>query len=297
MSSSNDDKIKIINIKDKQYPKILKKIAKPPEKLYVKGDLDIAKKPCFAVVGTRRCSDYGKQANMEIVSALTDAGLIIVSGMAKGIDTWAHQTCLEQKGKTIAVLGTGIDEKSIYPQENLKLAREIVATGGAVISEFLPGTAGYKGNFPLRNRIISGLCLGVLVIEAKYRSGALITARHACEQKRKVFALPGPIHSLNSQGPNDLIKQGAKLVDRPNDILKQLGLSGSNPDSPYNSRIAGENEEENLILNCLKQEALDIDKIIEKTKLPTPLVASTLAVLEIKNKVRNLGGNVYALSR
>ncbi len=295
MSSSNNGKIKTITIKDKEYPKILKKIPNAPAKLYVKGNLTLGKTPCFAVVGTRRCSDYGKQATLEIVSALTEAGLIIVSGMAKGIDSWAHQTCLEQKGKTIAVLGTGIDEKSIYPQENIKLAREIVANNGAVISEFPPGTPGYKGNFPSRNRIISGLCLGVLVIEAKYKSGALITARCAREQKRKVFALPGPIHSLNSNGPNDLIKNGAKLVDRPNDILQELNLQCLR--FYLKQETKGENEEENLILDALKQGGLNIDKIIEKTKLPASAVASALIALEIKNKVRDLGGSVYALSR
>jgi DNA processing protein len=289
------EKIRTITFKDKEYPKILKKIPDPPKTLYVKGVLSMAQKPCFAVVGTRRCSDYGKQAALEITSALAEAGLIIVSGMAKGIDTLAHQSCLEQKTKTIAVLGTGIDEKSIYPQENIKLAKKIVGAGGAVISEFPCGTPGYKGNFPLRNRIISGLCLGVLVIEAKYRSGALITAHHAFKQKRKVFALPGPIHSLNSQGPNDLIKQGAKLVDRPNDILKELNLTCLRPDLKQGEK--GENKEENLILNCLKEGALNINEIIENTKLPASIVAGALSVLEIKNKLRNLGGNVYAPKR
>jgi len=189
-------------------------------------------------------------------------------------------------------LGTGIDEKSIYPKENIKLTRKILETGGALISEYPPGTRGTNFTFPQRNRIISGLSLGVLVIEAKQKSGALITANYAFSQNRKVFAVPGPIYSLNSRGPHVLIKQGAKLVENANDILKQLNL----PLKGKVEEISGETKEEQLILDALKEEFLYIDKIIEKTKLSAAIIASTLAVLEIKGKVRNLGGNIYAIS-
>ena len=290
--------IKTITIKDKEYPGKLKKIPNPPQALYVRGDLSIAKKNCFAIVGARRCSSYGKQIAMEIAGDLAEAGIIIVSGMAKGIDTAAHQGCLERKGKTIAVLGTGIDEKSIYPQENLKLSREIIKTGGAVISEFSADTPGYKSNFPSRNRIISGLCSGILIVEAKHKSGALITARNALEQNKKLFAIPGPIHILNSQGTNSLIKQGkAKLVESAQDILKELNLQKLNFQYNKKQEIKGANKQENLILSALKQGAMDIDKIIEKTKLQPQEVAGTLSVLEIRNKVRNLGANTFALKR
>jgi len=284
------DEIKTINIKDKEYPKLLREIKDPPEVLYVRGEI-LPKENCFAVVGTRRYSSYGKQVALEIAGDLTEAGLTIVSGLAPGIDTFAHQATLERKGRTIAVLGTGIDEKSIYPKSNLKLARKIVETGGCLISEYPPGTRGTQFTFPQRNRIISGLSIGVLVVEAKEKSGALITANQAFAQKRKVFAIPGPIHSSNSRGCHLLIKKGAKLVENANDILGELNLPRREK-----REISGETPEENLVLEALKEGALDVDKIIEKTKLPAPNAASTLAILEIKGKIRNLGGNTFALS-
>jgi len=285
--------IKEISINDKNYPKLLKEVKDAPEVLYCRGELK-SDEQCFAVVGTRRCSSYGKQVALEIAGDLAGAGLIIVSGLAPGIDTFAHQATIERNKRTIAVLGTGLDEKSIYPQSNLKLAQRILETGSCLISEYPPGTPGSKFTFPNRNRIISGLSLGVLVVEAKEKSGALITARHAFEQNRKVFAIPGPIHSLNSKGCHYLIKNGAKLVENANDILKELHLFLPTPGVGKRG-VMGENEEENLILETLKEEALDIDRIIEKTKLSAAAVASTLAILEIKGKVRNLGGNIYAI--
>jgi DNA processing protein len=283
--------IKTISIKDKNYPKLLKEIEDPPEILYLSGEI-LAEENCFAVVGTRRCSPYGKQMALEIAGDLAEAGLTIVSGLAPGVDSFAHQTTLERGKRTIAVLGTGIDEKSIYPKENIKLSKKIVESGGCLISEYPPGTHGSEFTFPQRNRIISGISLGVLIIEAKQKSGALITANWAKKQGREVFAIPGPVHSLNSKGCHYLIKKGAKLVENVNDILKELNL----PIKEGTKEISGETPEENLILEILKKEALDADKIIEKTKLSAAKVASTLAILEIKNKVRNLGGNIYAVS-
>ena len=286
------EEIKTISIEDKEYPKLLKEIKNPPEILYLRGEI-LPEENCFAIVGTRRCSDYGKQVALEIAGDLAEAGLTIVSGLAPGIDTFCHQATIERNKRTIAVLGTGLDEKSIYPQSNLKLAEKILKTRGALISEYLPGTPGSKFTFPNRNRIISGLSLGVLVIEAKEKSGALITADWAKKQKRLVFAIPGPIHSSNSKGCHYLIKHGAKLVENANDILKELNLPSIMKSEP----IGGGNEEENLILKTLLEESLYIDKIIERTNLPAQKVISILAILEIKDKVRNLGGNVYALSR
>ncbi len=200
---------------------------------------------------------------------------------------------IERNGRTIAVLGTGLDEKSIYPKENIKLARKIIEKGGCLISEYPAGTRGTQFTFPQRNRIVAGLSLGVLVIEAKEKSGALITANWAKKYGRKVFAVPGPVHSSNSKGPHKLIKEGAKLVENANDILSELDLPEIKKQL---GKIKGETEEENLILSALKEESLYIDKIIEKTKLTAAAAASTLAILEIKGKVRNLGGNVYAIS-
>ncbi len=285
--------IKKISIEDKNYPKLLKKIANPPKILYYLGEIK-GKENCFAIVGTRRYSPYGKQVALEIAGDLAEAGLTIVSGLAPGIDTFAHTACVERKKRTIAVLGTGLDEKSIYPKSNLKLAKKILESGGALISEYPSGTSGAKYTFPQRNRIISGISLGILVVEAPEKSGALITAEYAFSQKRKVFAIPNSIYSKSSRGCHYLIKKGAKLVENAKDILKELGLPLRT--TPPGS-VEGETVEENLILKVLKEEALYIDEIIKRTKLSTAKVSSTLAILEIKGKVRNLGGNIYALSR
>ncbi|PJA02368.1 DNA-protecting protein DprA, partial [bacterium (Candidatus Gribaldobacteria) CG_4_10_14_0_2_um_filter_36_18] len=277
-------------------PLLLKKIANPPKILYIKGEL-LKKEKCFAIVGTRRSSNYGKEIAFSIAKDLSEAGLTIVSGMARGIDTFAHKGALDvlrAGGRTIAVLGTGIDEKSLYPKENLKLARKILENKGCLVSEYPPGSPGLKQNFPERNRIISGLSLGVLIVEAKFGSGALITANWAKIQGKKIFALPGSIHFPNSQGCHFLIKQGAKLAENANDILKEFNLpcltSGV-------KQVKGKTLEEQLILEVLKQENLHIDKIIEKTKLSPQVVSSILTLMEIENKVKNLGGNVYIITR
>jgi len=293
------EEIKTINIEDENYPKLLKEIKDAPKILYYRGYLPRAELRSFAIVGARRCSAYGKQTALEIAGNLTEAGLTIVSGLAPGIDTFAHMAVVEKGKKAIAVLGTGINEESIYPKENIKLARKIIENGGCLISEYPPGTPGSHFTFPRRNRIISGMSLGVLIVEAKEKSGALITADWARKQKRKVFAIPGSIYSLNSRGCHYLIKNGVKLVENAYDILKELSsLKEINlPQTPRQAVLTGgSSQEENLILNTLKAEALFIDKIIEKTKLPAPKVISLLANLEIKDKVRNLGGNIYAVS-
>jgi DNA processing protein len=283
--------IKRVNINEKSYPELLKKIPNAPPTLYFRGKL-LKNETCFAIVGTRRCSDYGKEIAFSIARDLAEAGLTIVSGMARGIDTMAHKGALEGKARTIAVLGTGLDEKSIYPKENLKLAKKILDNGGCLISEYPPRSPGAQFTFPERNRIISGLSLGVLVVEAKIKSGALITAEWARKQGRKVFAIPGSIHSLNSKGCHFLIKKGAKLVESANDILEELNLS-----KIKRKEIKGKTLEENLILEVLKNGSLDIEKIVEKTNLPPQKVSATLSLMEIEGKVKNLGGNVYALMR
>ena len=283
---------KTVSIKQEEYPKLLKEISKPPEELYFKGKL-LPNESCFAIVGTRLCSNYGKQIALEIAGDLTLAGLTIVSGLAEGIDTFSHLAAVEKGKRTIAVLGTGLDEKSIYPRSNLGLSEKILKKGGCLISEYPHGTRGTKFTFPKRNRIISGLSLGVLVVEAKQRSGALITAKWARKQGKKVFAIPGPVHSLNSKGCHYLIKKGAILTENARDILKQLKLpqKATRPNSLENST-----KEETLILEALKQGPLYIDKIIEKTGLPTRSVASIISALEIKGKIRNLEGNTFSLS-
>lgn len=286
------EKITKITIKDRAYPKMLKKIKDPPPVLYFKGKLK-AQEQCFAVVGTRLCSAYGKQATLEITGHLAQAGLTIVSGLAPGIDTFAHQAALGKNGRTIAVVGTGVDEKSLYPKENIRLARKIIEKGGAVISEYKPGTHGSKTTFPRRNRIISGLSMGVLIVEAKQKSGALITADYAKKQNRKIFAVPGSIYSLNSKGPNDLIKKGAILVEKADDILKELKIKKLEREKLKVDMLT---EEEKIILEILAEGPLNIEKIIEETKLPAQIVTSTLAIMELEGKIKNLGSNIYGKS-
>ena len=284
------EEIKKIDIEDKNYPKLLKKIKDPPKVLYFLGEIK-GREDCFAIVGTRRCSAYGKQVALEMAGDLAEAGLTIVSGLAPGIDTFAHRAVVEKKKRTIAVLGTGLDEKSIYPKSNLKLAKKILENGGCLISEYPPGTRGTKFTFPQRNRIVSGLSLGVLVVEAKEKSGALITAEYALEQKRPVFAIPGSIYSLNSRGCHRLIKKGAKLVEKAKDILEGLGIEKK----IEKEKIEGRSEEEKLILEILREGALEIEEIIAKTKLSPAKVASLISVLEIEGKIKNLGQNFYAI--
>lgn len=213
------EKIKSITINDPNYPPILKKIPQPPEKLFYQGRF-LPKENCFAIVGTRKCSNYGRKIASRIAQDLSKAGWTIVSGLAEGIDSFAHQSVVKQGKRTIAVLGTGLDRQSFYPQSNLRLAEDMIRTGGCLISEYQPGTRGSKHTFPRRNRIISGLSVGVLVVEAKQKSGALITASWAKKQGKGVFAIPGSIFAPNSKGCNYLIKNGAKAVENAQDILK-----------------------------------------------------------------------------
>ena len=288
------ENIKILTIKDAAYPKILKEISLPPFLLYVKGNL-FEKESCIAIVGTRRCTSYGKQVAEELAADLSDTGLTIVSGLAKGIDTAAHKTAVLRGKRTIAVLGSGINDRNIYPQENLKLAKEILNTGGAIISEFPFGDVGLPYHFPQRNRIISGLSLGTIVVESKMKSGAMITASWAADQGREVFAVPGQINFLTSEGPNYLIKQGAKLVSEANDVLEELNLQTLF--KPKKTQITASSPTEEKILEVLKNEPLHVDKIIEKTKLNANIISSTITIMEITGKIKNLGKNIFTLQK
>ncbi|MEK7173383.1 MAG: DNA-processing protein DprA, partial [Patescibacteria group bacterium] len=230
-----------------------------------------------------------------LIAGLADYPVTIVSGLARGIDSWAHQGAIEANSPTIAVLGTGLDEQSFYPPENLKLAKTILEKNGCLISEYPSGTKGAHFTFPQRNRIISGLSLGVVVVEAKVKSGALLTATWAKQQKRKIMAVPGPINSANSQGCHGLIKQGALLVENANDILTNLGLSANT--LPNILAYQGQNNEEQQIIEALKNGALSTDDIIETTTLTSSAVSTALCSMEIEKRVKNLGGNTYALTR
>jgi DNA processing protein len=291
-----NEKIKIVTIRDKNYPKLLKEIYLPPPLLYVKGDLEKEIDFTLGVVGTRKPTLYGKEITSEIVKNLVLSGITIVSGLAYGVDTEAHRIAVELSKKTIAVLGSGIDQESIYPTNNRRLAEKIINTSGAVISEYPYGTLPLKQHFPARNRIIAGLSLGVLVTEAPKESGALITANCALEQNREVFAVPGAVFNKNTEGPHNLIKMGAKLITSAVDILEELNLSEATK-FIANKKIVPESKEEEKILLVLSKEPIHIDLIAQKTELTIETVSATLTLMEMKGKVKNLGNMQYIVAR
>ncbi|MDD4994954.1 MAG: DNA-processing protein DprA [Patescibacteria group bacterium] len=291
-----DEDIAVATINDPNYPAILKEIYDPPPFLYYRGNLENPDEFRLAVVGTRKTSPYGRQVAEELVRDLAVQKLCIVSGLALGIDSLAHEAALSTGGRTIAVLGSGLDRASIYPHTNRRLAERIVDSGGAVVSELPLGSLALKHHFPARNRIISGLALGTLVVEAGEESGSLITARAALDQGREVFAVPGPIHSPTAAGPNALIKMGAHPVTEWRDILEALNL---NQVKNYieNQKILPASSEEEKILALLTREPTHIDAIIKQCGIPAAAVAGALSLMEMKGKVRNLGGMNYVLGR
>jgi len=287
--------IKFVTLLDKNYPKNLKEIDGPPFVLYYQGEIKKEDELSLGVVGTRRPTVYGRQVTENLVADLVGCGLTIISGLARGIDTLAHKTALQYNGRTIAVFASGLD--IVYPPENKKLAKEIVKNG-ALVSEYPPGTKPSLGSFPYRNRIVSGLSLGVLVIEGAERSGSLITARKAAEQGREVFAVPGPITSKMSAATAKLLKQGAKPTTDVVDILEELkiNLKMKNLKLKTSSQADSASSEEKILLEILENGALHIDEIVRQSHLKAGQVASLLTILEIKGKVRNLGGMVYGLN-
>lgn len=291
-----NEKIKISAIIDDDYPRRLKKIKNPPGLIYYKGNLQSADNPLLAVVGTRKTSAYGRQAAYQISADLVKNGLGIASGLALGIDTISHQATVEIGGITVAVLGSGLDRQNFYPQANRALAEKIISSGGAVISEYPPGTEPSPYNFPGRNRIISGLSIGVLIIEAPQKSGALITAEYAKEQKRKVFVLPGNIYSKNSEGANNLIKKGnGKLITDYNDILTELNLENSKNSRKKIQSSLPLSQNEKSLLKYLSSDPIHIDQLAKNSEMSLPAVNSTLAMLEISGRVKNLGDMNYIL--
>ena len=285
--------IKVLSFRDADYPSRLKEIYDYPPILYVKGSLLPSDEWCLAVVGTRRATVYGRQAAEEIVTDLARNKITIVSGLARGIDSIAHKSALEASGRTIAVFGCGLD--TVYPAEHASLARDIIANG-AVISEFPLGTEPRKENFPMRNRIMSGLSLGVLMVEAGETSGAMITARLALEQNREVFAVPGSILSITSRGTNHLIQEGAKLVRDYTDILEELNLTAVAHQMEVKEIIPA-SDTESLLLKQLGVEPIHIDEVCRSSGLPTSVVSSTLAMMELKGLVKQVGAMNYVLSR
>jgi len=298
----------VLILDDGSYPYLLREIDDPPITLYVKGDWQSCfDAPCVAVVGSRRCSTYGENASEMLSRDLASNGVCIVSGLARGIDTAAHRGAIAGKGKTIAVLGTGID--NVYPKENVKLVDEILASGGAIVSQFPLETPPLKDNFPYRNRIISGLSLGVLIIEASERSGSLITARLAMEQNREVLAVPGNITSKNSFGTNYLIKSGAKLVQQWQDVVAELPpeisasilppkideTSAKSESKQQDLMPAGLSENERVVYSILSpDEPTHIDFLLEKSNLLFGDLSTVLLNLEMRDLIREMAGKRYA---
>ena len=286
-------RVKVLTCNDAGYPRRLKEIYDYPPVLYVKGSLLTEDEWCLAVVGTRRATVYGKQVTEEIVSDLARSKITIVSGLAKGIDTIAHQSALEAGGRSLAVFASGLD--IVYPAENENLARDIMEHG-ALLSEYPLGAKPRAENFPRRNRILSGLSLGVLVAEADETSGAMITARMALEQNREVFAIPGSILSPASRGTNHLIQEGAKLVREYTDILEELNLTTVARQIEMRE-ILPESETESLLIRQLSAEPSHIDEVCRRSGLPAATVSSTLAMMELKGLVKQVGTMNFVLSR
>lgn len=276
----------ILTLVDDAYPKALLEIADPPSLLYVRGNPTILKMRCLAMVGSRNATPQGLQTAENFARTLAAKGLCIVSGLALGIDAAAHRGALSAGGDTIAVIGTGADR--IYPARNKELALAIVEHG-AIISEFPLGTPSIAANFPRRNRIISGLSCGVLVVEAAPESGSLITARLAGEQGREVFAIPGSIHSPVARGCHKLIKQGAKLVETANDVLEELG----NLTSPEEPEQSTSTDDEHPVLAALGHNPCGLDDLVEYTGQSAEQLLPELLMLELSGKIAPLPGNRY----
>jgi DNA processing protein len=281
--------IMVVILDDPAYPAALREIADPPPVLYVRGELSPADDWAIAVVGTRRASVYGRQATERIVGDVARAGVTIVSGLARGIDTHAHRAALTAGGRTIAVLGSGLDR--LYPEENRKLAEQIPASG-AIVTEFPLGTPPDATNFPRRNRIVSGLARATLVVEADHKSGAMITATQAAEQGRDVFAVPGSIFNPLSAGPHQLIREGARVVTDASDILEELHLTAVVEERAAREALPADPTEAAL-LRLLTDEPTHVDDLTRSAQLPSALVTATLTILELKGLARQLGSMQY----
>lgn len=284
-------KVDVIIYPEKIYPKLLKEIPDPPGILYIKGKLLPEDEISLAVVGSRKYTPYGQKVTEKIIYPLVQSKMTIVSGLALGIDAIAHSETLRVKGRTIVVLGCGLDQ--IYPVYNIRLADKILAQNGAIISEFPLGMPALRYNFPIRNRIIAGMSLGTLIVEGAAESGSLITAQAALDYNREVFAIPGPIFSETSIGPNHLIQMGAKLVLSAQDILNELNIRSKTYEK-FARVIIPDTKEEEILLKLLENPNL-VDNLIKESKLAPALVNSTLLMLEMKGKIINLGGTRYQI--
>ena len=280
----------VVTLADDAYPALLREIIDPPLALHFRGDLALLGRPCVAIVGSRKASPYGVNAAQMLARTLTAAGAVIVSGLARGIDAAAHEAALESGGTTVAVLGTGVDV--VYPRSHIRLFRDIEKKG-LILSEFAPGTPPLPEHFPVRNRVISGLCSGTVIVEATGRSGSLITARMAAEQGREVFAVPGSIFGRGSEGTHRLIQYGAKLVHDTNDVIDELpglakmAISNPEPEEPLRD-----------VLSALSREdAMHIDALAARLARTTSVVSESLLQLELGGWIRALPGGRYVRTR
>lgn len=276
--------MRVIDFKDENYPQNLKRLGNPPIRLYVQGNINILNQNCIAVIGTRECSEYGRKWCEKFVKELLEYDLVIISGMAKGVDTIAHKTALKYGGKTIAVLPSGFN--NIYPKENLKLYEQIISNNGLIISEYMPEVEPNSNRFLERNRIVSGLAIGTLVIEAEYRSGTSVTARMTREQGKIVFCIPGSLDNKKSIGTNKLIQKGAKLVTKVDDIIQNYNLQRK---IKLNKEIETEVKDE--ILDVLSSEPIDFNELLKKSNLKINEFMAKITMLELEGYIKKLPGN------
>lgn len=287
------EQIQVLTWEDEAYPRRLKEIDQPPPVLYALGSLEPEDEWAVAIVGTRRITPYGRQVAEELAGCLARSGVTVVSGLARGVDAAAHAAALHAGGRTLAVLGSGVDR--VYPPEHRALSGQIQARG-ALLSDYAPGTAPDAGNFPPRNRIIAGLSMATVVVEAGQESGALITAKFAAEQGREVFAVPGNILAPQSQGANRLIQQGARPLLDPHDLLEVLDLTRVTEHRAARRVLPGDAVEAQL-LQALGPEPAHVDEICVQTGMPIEKVSATLALMELKGMVRQVGGMHYVAVR
>jgi DNA processing protein len=279
--------IQALTVQDEVYPSLLKQIYDPPAVLYIRGELPDPERRHIAVVGSRKATNYGLRVTEDLTGDLARDGVVIVSGLAYGVDAAAHDAALQAGGTTLAVLGSGIDNESIYPSQNRALASRIISQGGALISEFSVGTPPLKHHFPFRNRVIAGMCHGTLVTQAALKSGSLITARAALESNRDVYAVPGSIHEPLSEGPNNLIKLGATPATCCADII------GIEPAKASEPTYEPANIQERDLMEKLGKTPTHLDELVRSLDLPTNKVNSLISLLEIKNAIRHEGAGYY----
>ncbi len=298
LASENLEKnnISLLCYLEPQYPELLKEISKFPVLLYYKGQMPTGNELCISVVGTRKMSNYGRTVIPWIIEPLVTVGVTIVSGLAYGVDTAVQKISIDKNKRTVAIVGNGLDDKSFYPKEHQYIADSIIANGGAIVSEYPIGTPPLKHHFIARNRIISGISVATVVIECDLKSGSLITAKYALEQNRTVYAIPGPIYAQTSQGPNNLIKMGARLVTEAKDILDDLHLE-TLPEQITTQEALGDTLAEQALLNLLSFDPMPINLLIQSSQLEAGEATSALTFLEMKGKIRNLGGQQYVRSR